>query len=272
MTSTTPLQDIIDPFVTACGGELVASLLKPTKAGPPRQADYLFRARQLIAELKALEVDTFGEPFRQKMAQLFRDWHQKGLIRVYGTTKVELQRLPAICQQECLDMMAGPLQDIVKKANRQIGSTKGLLGMPSAKGLLWVASDGNEDLQPRDVWFFLTRILKKKTQDGSPQYSNVNGVAYFNPRMPVQVPGTTTPGLVWFGGSRDQGDADLNGFLEGLGEAWIRYNERYRLFGPIARSTAQPGALHFAGVTPKMPRIDMNERTPNDGSPATKKK
>jgi hypothetical protein len=156
--------------------------------------------------------------------------------------------------------MAGPLQELAKKANSQIASTKRVLALPSAKGLLWAASDGNEDLQPPDVWFFLNRILQKKGPDGPPQYRNIHGIVYFNPRMPIQVQGKNGPGLFWLYQTR--ADAHLTGFLKALSRSWIRYNEKYLLRGPFFPVTAAPSALRFAGVRRSMPRIDVKHAPP----------
>lgn len=166
-----PLQSIVDPFVTGSGGEVVEGLLgKNPKL--PRNADYLFREDQVIAELKALENDSFGEPFRKKMSDLMASWMARRLLLVFGTTRVDLRRLPPVCQEEALRVMGKPLQDkVLATANQQIRETKKLLNMPKAKGLLMVASDGNRDLLPNDVWFFLTRLLQKTHEDGSPQFS-----------------------------------------------------------------------------------------------------
>src|ERR1700729_4296029 len=74
-----PLQNLLDPFVKQCGGELVAEVLgKGTDL--PQNADYLFRSAGVIAELKSLEDDTFGESFRAKMGDLAVCWQRRGLL------------------------------------------------------------------------------------------------------------------------------------------------------------------------------------------------
>jgi hypothetical protein len=49
----------------------------PTSSAPIRckNADYAFRTHNAIAELKALETDSFGESFRQRLGDLMADWH-----------------------------------------------------------------------------------------------------------------------------------------------------------------------------------------------------
>src|ERR1019366_6561386 len=131
------------------------------------------------------------------MGNLMGSWQQRGLLIVYGAQRIDLHQLPQPCQEEALNVIGEPLRKVLAKANHQIRTTKELLNMPAAKGLLIVASDGNEDLLPSDVWFFFTRLLQKKHPDGRPQFSSVHSLVYLNPRMPVLRPGTKQPALLW---------------------------------------------------------------------------
>jgi hypothetical protein len=211
MKPSQPLQSIVDPFVIGCGGELVEGLLGKNP-DLPRNADYLFRERHVIAELKALENDSFGEPFQRKMGDLLARWMARGLLVVYGTPRIDLRQLPPVCQEEALRVIGKPLQDsVLGRANGQIRETKKLLNMPGAKGLVMVASDGNQDLLPSDVWFYLTRLLQKKHEDGRPQYSHIHAIVYFNPRMLAQLPRSGQAAHLWMSGSRNNDDPELLG-------------------------------------------------------------
>lgn len=75
MKPAAPLQSIVDPFVTAIQGELVSNLVG--NDNPPSSADYLFRQHNVIAELKALEADSFGESFRRKLGNAQRTGNGK---------------------------------------------------------------------------------------------------------------------------------------------------------------------------------------------------
>ena len=58
---------------------------------------------------------------------------------------VSSSRLSPECREEMFSAMAESLQKhVVAAANFQIRSTKELLNLPDARGLLWVASDGND--------------------------------------------------------------------------------------------------------------------------------
>jgi hypothetical protein len=260
MKPTTPLQSIVDPFVKGLDGELVSELVGNNS--PPSNADYLFRHHNIIAELKTLQADSFGDPFRRKLGNRMGDWHRDGRLLVYGTARVDSKNLSQECQNEMFDVMAGPLQKhVVNAANTQIGSTKELLKMPDAKGLLWVASDGNEDLKPDAVLFLLKRILAKKHEDGKPCYSNIHALAYFSPRMLVEIPQSKQPAQFWFSGSRDPGDGQMLTFLSELCTAWPRYVAWAQGIAvrSVEANAVQPEDLRFIGVPPRMPRIKVAE-------------
>jgi hypothetical protein len=122
-----------------------------------------------------------------------------------------------------VDLIGIPLQGrIVKQANRQIKKTKQLLDAEQAKGILFISSDGNSSL-PYDVMFFLDRILKKKKDDGSPQYSNIEGVVYFSWSMLGHHPNIPLPVQFWMGFPRDSNDVKLREFIDHLEILWYEF-------------------------------------------------
>jgi hypothetical protein len=250
-----PLQAIIDPFVKSIDGELVSDLI--SNRNPPKNADYLFRRYNVIAELKSLQ-SVFLESFYCKLAELMGDWDRRGLFRVYGRVTIGSSKLPPICREEMFAQMAGPLQNhVIATANKQIRTAKSLLNMPDAKGLLWVASDGN-DLQPNEVWYLLCRVLQKRTESGDPAYSSINGIAYFNPRMPAQIPGMVEPTLFWFSGTRRPSeDRELQTCLHMLKRSWWPYvMSRNRIV--IRDVDGKPEDVRFPGGMLKPAFIAIN--------------
>ena len=202
--NTTPLQSIVDPFVKSAGGEVVAELIEQNPEQAPTQADYFFRRENVILELKALEKPSFGDSYVRKLSDLTNSWVERGMFIAYGTVRVDIRGMHPICQQEWLDVLAEPLQrNVIAKANRQISETKRLLGAETAKGLLWLASDGNLDLQSTDVWFLVSRILGKKTSEGQKQFSGIDGVIYFHPRAPAIAAGLPGDVFLWLADARE---------------------------------------------------------------------
>jgi hypothetical protein len=257
LKETRPLQSIIDPFVKSVGGELVCDLIENRNL--PSNADYLFRQHNVIAELKSLQAGGFINSFHRKLGDLFGKWDRQGKLRVYGTVKIESGKLPLECQHEMFSVMGESLQKhVVATANKQIKSTKALLEMPDAKGLLWVASDGNDDFQPNIVWYLMTKILQKKKETGDPAFSSVDGFAYFNPRMPAIVVQASEPALLFWGGARKPDeDGDVLACLELLSNAWFQYVSRTQ--GITVRSVlGRPEDARFPGVDERLPKIAAN--------------
>jgi len=251
-----PLQQIIDPFVEQCGGELVGRLI----SGPnlPSNADYLFSRHGVVAELKALEGDEFAEVIGRKFSALLTKWYREGRFIAFGTVGIDTNKLAPDLREELFDALAEPLQTrLVVAANKQIKSTKKLLNLPGAKGLLWVASDGNEDLQPDLLWYLLTRILRKKKSNGQPAYSGINGLAYFNPRMPARIPQAPEPTLFWFSGPRDQSDSQFKAFLSELYDRWFPYIASVAKIS-IRLVDGTPEQTRFMGVAERRYRIQMD--------------
>jgi hypothetical protein len=248
-------------FVRALGGERVESLID--SKNPPANADYFFRSQNVVVELKALERETFGENHRQKTAELFADWHRRGLLVVHGTARIDMARLSPVCQKEWLNLLGRPIQkNVLGKANEQIRETKQLLNVPDAKAVLLVASDGNIDLTPHTVHYLLSRLLMKKHPDGRKQYSQIDGIACLSGRTLVQVSEEGRPAMVWISGPRRTDDTAITEFLSHLALAWHQYVAQITA-RPLEHLDVKPDQikdLRFAGFTPPLPRINVAER------------
>ena len=252
MAEVRTLESIVDPFVQRVGGQRISEIIG--NKNPAKNADYLFQTHNVIAELKSLQAGTFVESIQRKINELFTRWQQERKLIVFGTAKIESSKLSPECREKIFSVMAEALQKhVVFAANDQIKSTKKLLNMPDAKGLLWVASDGNEFLQPNILWYLLQRILQKKKQNGEPAYSSIHGLAYFSPRMLGQIPGAAEPALLWFSGLR-QPDAQVKACLDQLSDEWPKYVSWAQ--GVYIRDVVgEVEDVRFRGVQEKMMQI-----------------
>jgi hypothetical protein len=260
VTEIRTLESIVDPFVQRVGGKRVSDIVG--NKNPKKNADYLFERHEVIAELKSLQAGSFVEAFQRKLTKLMQRWQQQGKLIVFGRAMVSSRQLSPECREEMFSAMAESLQKhVVAAANAQIRSTKELLELPDARGLLWVASDGNEFLQPNTVWYLLQRILRKTKADGSPAYSNLHGLAYFSPRMLAQVPGVPEPVLLWMTGYR-QRDPRLEACLDELSNEWPRYVSWAQ---GINIRTVIPAAnveeTKFLGLREKLLQIDLSQES-----------
>jgi len=251
------LESIVDPFVERVGGQRISAIIGNNN--PAKSADYLFRTHGVIAELKSLRAGTFGESIHRKMTALVSRWQQERKLIVFGTVKIESSKLPQNCREEMFSMMAEALQKhVVVAANDQIKSTKKLLNMPDARGLLWVASDGNEFLQPNVLWYLLQRTLQKKKENGEPAYSSIHGLAYFSPRMLAQIPGAEEPAILWFSGLR-QPDPRLKACLDYLSREWPKYVS-WAQGVSIREVSGKVEDARFLGVEEKMMQIGTDDK------------
>lgn len=219
------LEPLFDEFVYGIGGERIDRIIQQPQG--VRNADYYFHRQGYVAELKCLEIDSFGANYQRQMNALVESWILRGLLVDSGTIELALRKVPSQCQEEWMRLIERPLQKhVITSANSQIKESKELLGIPEAKGIVLVASDGNTSLQPYAVLFSIDRILRKKKATGERQYSSIDGVCYFSLNMQVRVPGLPVPAVFWCGGPRDQSDDVTRAFCDDLDCAWHRYQCR----------------------------------------------
>jgi len=78
----------------------------------------------------------------------------------------------------------------LRKANRQIRSTKRHLGLSDAYGLLLLANDMGSSLFPELIAHILYHSLRN-------QYSSIEGVIFFSATSKAQIPGIQDPVYYW---------------------------------------------------------------------------
>ncbi|MGH9969784.1 MAG: hypothetical protein ACREBG_18595 [Pyrinomonadaceae bacterium] len=217
------VEPAFDEFVTSFGGAKVSTLIdkrRDFKGSPPLNADYLFAADNVIAELKCLEEDTYsaGE-FKELFNSLVTDWQDRGMLqwRLFGgPILVQSRDLPVECQLELEKLINRRLRKVVTKANKQIRLTKETLGLTDAKGLLLLVSDGNYFLRPKHVLGFVGRILRER-------FSSINSIVYFTVNAAVDVPTIDRDGLIWIQSFRDNLEPVASEFLSRLRAGWFQH-------------------------------------------------
>jgi hypothetical protein len=179
-------------------------------------ADFFFPTDRVIAELKTLQKDARLEHAR-KLQELVNDWTTRGLIRIYGRVQLSMRTLPAIPQREWLQMMQAPIETIIRKANRQIRSTKESDNLHSSKGVLLIANDGNFlHTEPVEYMGLVARVLAKKEPNGNPRFPHIDGVVYFSYRIPSRNEGLP----FWVAGQMKPQDAQPREFQDRLRTNW----------------------------------------------------
>jgi hypothetical protein len=219
-----PVEHTFDDFVRRFGGSKVIDLLalrEDLKGSPPLNADYLFPADNVIAELKCLEEDTYSpNEFKEVFQSLMDAWERRGLLpwHFFGVSPIVVQSrdLPLVCQLELEKLISGTLRNVIKKANKQIRVTKETLHLPDAQGLLLLVSDGNYFLGPEQIFPLLGRILRE-------HYSNISSVVYFTVNSMVDMPNLNRDGLVWIQSIRANVEPVSSEFFARLRADWFQH-------------------------------------------------
>jgi hypothetical protein len=163
-------------FVRVFGGEVLA------EHSNTKVADFLFRKRGIVAELKCLEVDQTVS-MNNKVAEVVKDAaaRNENLLSLCDGNPLAIATAPKEIADAWLRILTTPLEGLVRDANRQIRSTKEEFNLPFAKGLLLVFNQNNLlHNSPQDFKLLLAAVLSKKTNTKQLRFNNIHGVVYFS--------------------------------------------------------------------------------------------
>ncbi|MES1147161.1 MAG: hypothetical protein ABUL49_00235 [bacterium] len=212
----------LDKVVDAMGGIRVSTLvgLSPDFDN----ADYLFEAERVVAELKILEKDSFSD-FAGHVKQAILGAIKAGKLPPPkpGKTIYETADLPFEDQRRVFEKLRGPLKLVIQKANKQIKATKKRLGLPDFQGVLFLANDGNTALEFATVLYLLSSLFFGL--EGKRVFSGIDRVVYFTANLPATVPGVGVNSQVWAAPWLDKDDHRLDLFVNSLQQTWITHIE-----------------------------------------------
>ena len=141
---------------------------------------------------------------------------------IYGRTIVSSKSLPEQCQRELIDLFKPALRRRILKANEQIRETAAAFGMSDAKGLVFIANDGNYALEADAAVYLISRILGEDC-------SSINSVVYFTVNMIASGPMTSKQIFTWVHANRksimEPVDPD---FVMRIFDSWRAYLEQLR--------------------------------------------
>lgn len=190
-------------FVQSVGGELVHPLIKRQGV---KNADYLFPANKVVAELKIFETE-FAHT-AESMARV-----GDAIARNPGIDPDDpLKPL----RGELLNIMRMPLQRIIKKANRQIKETKHELNLTGWDGLLIVVNDEFRGAPPALVRDLCGSIL------AGTSYNSVDCFVYMTNHY-VELPDNPYACLLWAPMYAPNASNELLDFVNELGRKWRLY-------------------------------------------------
>lgn len=152
-----------------------------------KKADYFTKNRQLIIELKSLETDT-----EHKIEKIIAPHRERPEFpHFFGGVETHkiLKHLPDGDQinRQLIEAVTSALEEIYRKANKQVRTTKKTFNLPDSQGLLIILNHKIDVLAPEHIVYKLRRILAKKHPDESFQFPEINCIlifseAHFSPR------------------------------------------------------------------------------------------
>jgi hypothetical protein len=210
------VENALARVVRRVGGSLVCDLL-PTHKNLEENADFVFPQYGVIGELKRLEKDQGADAeMAAKRNLLYRKWlteRRPGVPIVYGRALLELRKLPSDCQNEMISLYREPIARRIRKANRQIRTTKKTLKIEDAIGLLFLAQDGDYSIGPEAVFNLASRCVK------GGEYRAINDIICFNAK-PATRPSDPLGYMFWSHACRDNTRKVPGELLRSLNEAW----------------------------------------------------
>ena len=130
---------MFERFVKDFGGEVLLEV------NSVRYADFLFQSDKIVTEFKTLEEDKTLD-HAKKIHDLAHDWRRRGLLYAFGTVTLSLPELPKQCQDEWLDILKPPVENVIRDANRQIRSTKEYLRQVTQQPVFEISKDAFSEL------------------------------------------------------------------------------------------------------------------------------
>lgn len=206
----------------------------------PTNPDYWFPQHNVIVELKCLTEDLRSDKnFNSQVARMYREWAAKGLVPP-GMKSFSTSKIPEACAREFMNHVKARLESsVLRKANRQMKSTKASIS-PDAKGLLLLVNEGNYLFPPKVMLHLLARAINA-------QYHGIDSVIYASVNEPVCVSAYSEPVRFWIDGTLRSRNPPPLAFREMLANAWMAH---------LSRVSGEP-IIELAGTSEMIERMEF---------------
>lgn len=215
-----PVELTWDTFIKSIGGDKISEIVGSSPSF--ENADYWDENKKFILELKEIETEFSDSldfkrisPLLERLMKEDPEWRPF----LFGGNN----NYPEWFHFEHIRLFRDPIARIIKKANRQIRSTKENLSLIDAQGILLFVNDGFTSLSPDIVRLVAGDILTQA-------YSSIDCFIYLTVNRYVEVVGSDIAHLVWIPSYSEKADDNLQNFVNDLGRKWFDYLEA--LIGP----------------------------------------
>jgi hypothetical protein len=219
------LRERFERFVKELDGfEDIDVLLKGRDLSGTKRADYLFAQRNIIVEQKVLEVDPHQKP------QAFIDQLIKqGRILFLGgkvSTDVIFGKMPdgEELKKKLILKLTKVLDDDVAKADKQTRDTRDIFSIPNALGILVILNENARILSPDLIYYGLSNVFRKVTENGSLRYPHNNGVVLISEAHVADVSPVKVFPIMTFISPHGRGAAEFGNFSGMLMKRWAEFN------------------------------------------------
>jgi hypothetical protein len=205
------IETVLDEFVlTFRNGQLIRDLMTTPSKMPPN-ADYLFAADSVIAELKCLVKNQMeASDWRRRLAKACE---ATGLDDIEGRL-IRGEPLPDAVRARLFHLLREAIRNVVKKGNQQIRASKEVLHEDGGKGVLLVANDNNYGFEPETMSAVISDAVACLGD------SHIDAVVYFTPNVFHRIPGFDVAWIIWEPSYRDETDTELSEFVNDMGRRW----------------------------------------------------
>jgi hypothetical protein len=189
------------------------------------KADLFFENRAFISEVKSLSTDT-----SRKVRAILEPYEKTEEWPLFYGTRDVADILPKLrdgeeLRQKLYEAVSSAIPELVRKANRQIRSTKQTFSLPDSRGLLIILNDAVAILNPQVIARRVGATLVKRTPSGEFQFPEITGVWIISEQHTVQVTPTLRgiPAVVMLHPAFE--DDELTGeFLRRIQGFWATFN------------------------------------------------
>lgn len=193
-------------FVQEVGGQLVAPLITRQNV---KNADFLFKSRMVVAELKIFETEFAHTP--EIMLKV------EPLLAAYRASESQLEKIKI--DRELESLIKKPLRRIINKANRQIKETKIELGLYGYSGVIICVNDNFRNVPPDIIIYMLQDIINESA------YKNTNAIIYLTNHF-VEFPNNPYASLFWTAVYKREPTDEIVDFVDDLGRKWHDFTEK----------------------------------------------
>jgi hypothetical protein len=208
------------PFAEAIGDPDL-----PPEDDKSKRADFLLENRKVIVEIKVLESDP-----EHKIHTEFKNHQEKdNYLLFYSVLEINkvFTHAPDGGQinHTLFYEISSSIEQSFRKADKQIGATKGILNCPDSMGLLVLINENISVLSPEIISCEISQLLAKTDDEGSPHFKNITSVWFIMESITLMTrKGDKLLPSIVIDGPRAAEQLELTSILNILQSKWAEFN------------------------------------------------